>query len=64
MEHAWTVTSIERTEMKVLRCILGVSPKDEIKNEVIIKTLGWHAFLKNARGQIEMVRHAMRRAVV
>ena len=46
--EAWTVTRkvegleglLERTEMRMLRRILGDSLKDKKKNEVIIKTLG------------------------
>ena len=43
--EAWTVTKreeglLERTEMRVLRWILGVSLKDKKRNEVIRKALG------------------------
>jgi len=43
--EAWTVTRreeglLERTEMRMLRRMLGVSLKDKKRNEVIRKTLG------------------------
>ena len=49
-------TILERTEMIMLRWILGVSLKDKKSNQVIKKTLGWHTLLTNTRGQIAMVR--------
>ena len=48
--EAWTVTRreeglLERTEMRMLQWLIGVSLKDKKRNEVIRKTLGWHALL-------------------
>jgi len=59
--ETWTVIRreeglLERTDMRMLQWLLGVSLKDKKRNEVIRKMLGGMHYWQNTRGQIEMVR--------
>jgi len=53
--EAWTVTRreeglLERTEMRMLRWILGVSLKDKKRNEIIRKTFREACIIDKIRG--------------